>query len=1406
MMERNEAIFKEYFGIGEERIIRRVPGCLNNKENLRRFMEIMVKKGYNVSEEVIGIKEMIGLLARNRMMMRGEMKGIVRYLGENKLKFVVISLLKGGREVNIERFLESPEEKAVILSLKGDEKAFGGIISKWEEEAGGLSVKPKDLYWEYKICSRKCGAVEEKKEIPVFEVFRAGSLASYFLIGQISNTEDMSLAETKLAIEKGVQFDRPRGVENETLEVRTIGLMVQLGLPFAGFLSIYSDHPIKRLLLFGETEAAKAADLGNLVADLSGLNEGGNKDMKTVHTILRICFKAVLQNPFNLDLFRSYLAFLKLLRLDPEPFLVNCLVYRRIFIFLGCKEKNAAEIFNLYYYSENFLQAPKELFSEVYEFPRAQKNDNWIEEENKAKVPGILEKMSGYFLEVYSQNIRGYGTQKGYNKRGTHLIEILEQLEEATISMESIMEAMKGEKELIKEMESPWGLVSKFCTLHNIPSSLKLLEEISAKNDWLKLLLELDVQKCSIETAKEFIHKYFHHIVLKKHLINSLEDERLIQGRTSQEWTEEVVLKEIEGIRTDDKGIIGVILKIREMLKKYEGGERVRKILGKGLVRLSEEINMEILCLMAEFVDEGEKEERYFKHLGIGRRRLQGEVLEVKGEEKWRKELGDLVYWFKKDMKELVKITRVYFGERSWVQFIEGIEKIFEGNVTEMKSKFTRFVKEYRGERRAGQQSVLLEAGFIEMFVKNLIYNEIFTEEQALGVLEALCKIRLSKQMEDWYVNLGVLRKMSKRTRSKGLIFNSFKIYLLLLEGEMFEEAKEFSTRYGFSKSYLALIQAQKLLVSGASEGGDHKGLIDQILVMLLKSEARIYQTAYYLKYLTMKNEGLSLWDHIYLLNIAYRLMERMTGEENERFREKVRIQRDLLLYGNYWKDLRRYWFRNKEKGHEKVLLDVQGRGFMKNVKVSEELEGLVVKNFLCGLSNFDCDYVERVCERYGIMLLDSEIYAFWRVIEDTLSGLVVSGIGLFEVLGLFGMGVGKGKIQSPREEFAEEEMKKVVQGYLRVRNGILIREDRENFEEYMKGYLYSCRLIRLCKGDFATFGFVSLKEMSEFLQDLTLKKVFELLVTSQEEQRQEILAIISWIIAHNQITHGELLSQYFDYCLEALCNYKPEGLSFLERLNKTKRYDRTIENIQAFSLILTSNNELQQTAGKICLNYLKNNEVPRYTQCILLILAYFLISQDSKPLFNRLLGVSIQFIFKIVHDIGTRGGQKSHQEIWLDQVCLMVLGFEWHPCVLLGLSEALSKQKGLWKSLYGNFGKRWGYKFIEKMLMVGHSLPPLEAELLEQPVILGNLCYVRALKHLEVLIGEGKRGCLVKKIEEIGGEKKDTMVKDLSLIGEQLLCSHKYFMMARKSGLARKALDQLALIYQAMNTVQKKN
>ena len=74
------------------------------------------------------------------------------------------------------------------------------------------------------------------------------------------------------------------------------------------------------------------------------------------------------------------------------------------------------------------------------------------------------------------------------------------------------------------KIESPWKLISKFCMLHNIPSSLKLLNEISMKNDWLRLLLELDVQKCATDTARDFINKYFHHAVLKKHLLSSLEE------------------------------------------------------------------------------------------------------------------------------------------------------------------------------------------------------------------------------------------------------------------------------------------------------------------------------------------------------------------------------------------------------------------------------------------------------------------------------------------------------------------------------------------------------------------------------------------------------------------------------------------------------------------------------------------------------------------------------------------------------------------------------------------------------------------------------------------------------------------------------------------------------------------
>jgi hypothetical protein len=84
------------------------------------------------------------------------------------------------------------------------------------------------------------------------------------------------------------------------------------------------------------------------------------------------------------------------------------------------------------------------------------------------------------------------------------LIDALEFLEKATVLCENRL------KNNPKQIDSPWRLVSKFCMLHNIPSSLKLLNEISAKNDWVRLLLELDVQRCPIETARDFITKYFH--------------------------------------------------------------------------------------------------------------------------------------------------------------------------------------------------------------------------------------------------------------------------------------------------------------------------------------------------------------------------------------------------------------------------------------------------------------------------------------------------------------------------------------------------------------------------------------------------------------------------------------------------------------------------------------------------------------------------------------------------------------------------------------------------------------------------------------------------------------------------------------------------------------------------------
>jgi len=57
-------LFKNFFEIGEDNIVRNVPPALSKGEDMRRFVEFMLKKHFSVGEEVIGMKELVGLLAK----------------------------------------------------------------------------------------------------------------------------------------------------------------------------------------------------------------------------------------------------------------------------------------------------------------------------------------------------------------------------------------------------------------------------------------------------------------------------------------------------------------------------------------------------------------------------------------------------------------------------------------------------------------------------------------------------------------------------------------------------------------------------------------------------------------------------------------------------------------------------------------------------------------------------------------------------------------------------------------------------------------------------------------------------------------------------------------------------------------------------------------------------------------------------------------------------------------------------------------------------------------------------------------------------------------------------------------------------------------------------------------------
>jgi hypothetical protein len=183
------------------------------------------------------------------------------------------------------------------------------------------------------------------------------------------------------------------------------------------------------------------------------------------------------------------------------------------------------------------------------------------------------------FLDIFCQNLSITLNLAKYagSGFGSTLIGALQLLETATVSFESLlMKSSDSQNETLKKLDSPWRLVSKFCMLHNIPSSLKLLNEISAKNDWVRLLLELDVQKCPTETARDFINKYFHHAILKNHLLTSLaeiqrETEDFDKESSEITFNEEIqfeILNEIELKITpmeckNNEEMIKVLLQVR---------------------------------------------------------------------------------------------------------------------------------------------------------------------------------------------------------------------------------------------------------------------------------------------------------------------------------------------------------------------------------------------------------------------------------------------------------------------------------------------------------------------------------------------------------------------------------------------------------------------------------------------------------------------------------------------------------------------------------------------------------------------------------------------------------------------------------------------------------------------------
>jgi hypothetical protein len=335
------------------------------------------------------------------------------------------------------------------------------------------------------------------------------------------------------------------------------------------------------------------------------------------------------------------------------------------------------------------------------------------------------------------------------------------------------------------------------------------------------------------------------------------------------------------------------------------------------------------------------------------------------------------------------------------------------------------------------------------------------------------------------------------------------------------------------------------------------------------------------------------------------------------------------------------------------------------------------------------------------------------------------------------------------------------------------------------------------------------LEEINNTLREGFQKIMFKFLYYEEDERLERVLIVRFWIKYLN-LELMDFVNGYFDFALEDLA--MAEKKSFLERLNKMRKYEEMIRKIFAYSLVL--NDGMNISAAQICLNYLENNIGDPSRKCVMIGLVYYLIWEepDNPRLQMRVLSLANQMIVSVLNEKSIDGVDT------LDPICILLIIFECHSYIVKIITETVntSRKYEIWPALLRNLDMEWGSILLQRSFKLG-NLASIEPLLNDMPSNLGFLLYYKAKKYINLLFLKTPYTdprltlgwSIMKKLDQIGDylnenpHLREDFEVNLSLIGKQMFEAFRFFNYVKKENFAQKALKFSKKLFSIIRIVE---